>query len=440
MLFERFVFVLYLLFVYAWFLLGALYDSEYRYVPLLSMLLTLLSVTVVTMFQLQRIVKRSVMEQADRWSTLAWSLVHMCMSILFLLDSLEWVNVLVVLSVAGLGLTVMIMVVGVCSCYVIILNGRDWAPHIHLTCICFWVLVQYMSVRLPLDGLQYVTTVPVVAMAALRVYEHVEDGVDRWSALEICLWCACIVFHIFLDVGLWSARTFYWCLLAVVCVMSVLSPGSRGTGGNAADTLAEAQHRQAMLESANRLEGPRLAQVQSTLQQGASLTQGQELVSGAYKLAVTADGDLELSHGAHVEWSSHTGEQGTAPFKLMMQDDGNLVLLDGEQPPAVLWESATDGRGEGPYSTVLLASGAVVVYGRTGSENSMLWSSNPRRAHAEQALPSEGAGPGLAHEAPHPQTAATAPTSKLVHRSPRQQTLQEEGAAPAERSDEGAGA
>jgi hypothetical protein len=223
MLFERFVFVLYLLFVYAWFLLGALYDSEYRYVPLLSMLLTLLSVTVVTMFQLQRIVKRSVMEQADRWSTLAWSLVHMCMSILFLLDSLEWVNVLVVLSVAGLGLTVMIMVVGVCSCYVIILNGRDWAPHIHLTCICFWVLVQYMSVRLPLDGLQYVTTVPVVAMAALRVYEHVEDGVDRWSALEICLWCACIVFHIFLDVGLWSARTFYWCLLAVVCVMTLMS-------------------------------------------------------------------------------------------------------------------------------------------------------------------------------------------------------------------------
>ncbi|MDA7838760.1 hypothetical protein N9A45_00335 [bacterium] len=55
------------------------------------------------------------------------------------------------------------------------------------------------------------------------MYEHVEDGVDRWSALEICLWCACIVFHIFLDVGLWSARTFYWCLLAVVCVMTLMS-------------------------------------------------------------------------------------------------------------------------------------------------------------------------------------------------------------------------
>jgi hypothetical protein len=223
MLFERFVFVLYLLFVYAWFLLGALYDNDLRFVPLLSMLLTLFSVTVVTMFQLQRIVRRGAMDQADRWSTLAWSAVHILMCILFLMDSFEWVNVLVVLSVAGLVLTVMIMVVGVCSCYVIILNGRDWAPHIHLTCICFWVLVQYMSVRLPLDGLQYVTTVPVVAMAGLRVYEHVEDGVDRWSALELCLWCACIIFHIFLDVGLWSPHTFYWCLLAVICVMTLMS-------------------------------------------------------------------------------------------------------------------------------------------------------------------------------------------------------------------------
>lgn len=223
MLFERFVFVLYLLFVYSWFLLGALYKSDWRFAPLICMNLTLLSVVVITLLQLQKIVNRAALEQADRWSTVAWSTVHIIISALFIADGLEWVNVIVVLSIAGIGFTMLIVIVGICSCYVIILNGRDWAPHIHLTCICFWVLVQYMSVRLPMDGLQYVTTVPVVSMALLRVLEHFEDGLDKWSVLEMVLWCSCIVFHVFLDVGTWSAETFYWCLLIVVCCMTIIS-------------------------------------------------------------------------------------------------------------------------------------------------------------------------------------------------------------------------
>ena len=223
MLFERFVFVLYLLFMYAWFLLGTLYDTDWRFVPLFAIHSTLVSVIVVTLFQLQRIVKHDVDSHADRWSTVAWSAVHIFIPALFMMDGLEWVNVMVVLAIAGFGLTMMIFVVGVCSCYVIILNGRDWAPHIHLTCITFWVLVQYMSVRLPMDGLLYVTTVPSVAMAALRVYENVEDGADVWSVIEWVLWCCCILFHVFLDTGVWSARTFYWCLLTVICIMTTMS-------------------------------------------------------------------------------------------------------------------------------------------------------------------------------------------------------------------------
>ena len=137
MLFERFVFVLYLLFMYAWFLLGTLYDTDWRFVPLFAIHSTLVSVIVVTLFQLQRIVKHDVDSHADRWSTVAWSAVHIFIPALFMMDGLEWVNVMVVLAIAGFGLTMMIFVVGVCSCYVIILNGRDWAPHIHLTCITF---------------------------------------------------------------------------------------------------------------------------------------------------------------------------------------------------------------------------------------------------------------------------------------------------------------
>ena len=68
-----------------------------------------------------------------------------------------------------------------------------------------------------------VTTVPSVAMAALRVYENVEDGADVWSVIEWVLWCCCILFHVFLDTGVWSARTFYWCLLTVICIMTTMS-------------------------------------------------------------------------------------------------------------------------------------------------------------------------------------------------------------------------
>ncbi len=223
MLFERFVFILYLLFMYTLYLLGSIYASSLCFVPLIALNTTLFSVIIVTLFQLQKLVKQSPMQQADKWSTLAWSSVHIIISSLFLIDAFQLTNVLIVLAIAGIGLTVLILIVAICSCYVIIMNGREWAPHIHLTCICFWVLVQYMSTRLPMDGLKYVTSVPVIAMAFLRVYEHVEEGIDRRSFLEWALWCLCILFHVFLDSNFWAPETFYWCLLFVVCLMTLSS-------------------------------------------------------------------------------------------------------------------------------------------------------------------------------------------------------------------------
>ena len=223
MLFERFVFVLYLLFMYSCFLLGTLYSTSFRFVPLIGMSATLLSVIIVTLFQLQKIVRERELDQSDRWSTVAWSSVHVLVSLLFIMDGLEWVNVMIVLYIAGIFLSALIVVVGICSCYVIIQNSREWTPHVHLTCICFWIFVQYMSVRLPMEELRYVTTVPVVAMAFLRASEHVEDGPDVWSLAEMLLWILCIGFHVFLDAGVWYPETFYWCLLAVVCCMAAMS-------------------------------------------------------------------------------------------------------------------------------------------------------------------------------------------------------------------------
>jgi len=223
MLFDRFVFVLYVLFNYAWFLLGCVYDTGWRFLPLISMCLSLLSVIVVTLLQLQRLVKLKQLEQSDRWSTVLWSSVHIMVCVLFMLDGFEWVNIMVVLCVAGLLLTTLIVVVGICSCYVIIQNSRAWSPHVHLTCLCFWVVVQYMSVRLPMDGLKYVTTVPVIAMAATRAVEHVEFGLDSLAVCEFVLWTLAVVLHVLLDVGAWTQEHFLWCLLASICMMICIS-------------------------------------------------------------------------------------------------------------------------------------------------------------------------------------------------------------------------
>ena len=223
MLFDRFVFVLYVLFSYACFLLGCVYDTSWRFVPLIAMCLSLLSVIVVTLLQLQRLVKLQQLKQSDRWSTVLWSTVHIMVCVLFMLDGFEWLNIMVVLCVAGLLLSTLIVVVGICSCYVIIQNSRAWSPHVHLTCLCFWVVVQYMSVRLPMDGLQYVTTVPVIAMAATRMAENVEFGLDGLAVCECVLWFASVGLHVLLDVGAWSQEHFLWCLLASICVMICIS-------------------------------------------------------------------------------------------------------------------------------------------------------------------------------------------------------------------------
>lgn len=223
MLFDRFVFVVYLLFHYTCFLIGLLYKSSFASWPLLAMSVSLLSIVVVSLYQLQKLVKMSVVGQSDRWSTILWSGIHILLSFLFFCENIQAANILIVLCFSGLILSVIICIVAVCSCYVIIQNSRDWTPHVHLTCVTFWVVVQYMSVQLPMDEISYVTTVPVVAMAGLRVLEHIEDGVDVRSVLEWVLWALCIFFHVCLDFGWWTPYTFYWLLFNFLVFMVLLS-------------------------------------------------------------------------------------------------------------------------------------------------------------------------------------------------------------------------
>jgi len=215
MLLNRFVFVLYLLLGYTWFLLGTYFDSDIRFVSIVSMMLTLVCMIIVCLLQLQLLLRRDPMRIHEKWSTIAWAVQHIVLCTIFCLEGLEWINVVVVMGLCGLLMTATIGVVGGCACFVIMQNGDDWHAHVHLTCITFWVMVQYMSLCFPSDGVFIVTSIPVILMGCIRLFEHV-------SVPQLLLWFACIFLHVLCDCGVLARPVFLWALATVVvCICSL---------------------------------------------------------------------------------------------------------------------------------------------------------------------------------------------------------------------------
>lgn len=209
MLLERFVFVTYLLFCYVSFLLGLQYESGVAYVPLILSSMTLCGIIIVCSLQLQLIIEKKVLTDNDKWSTITWSTVHICIHCILFLDGLEFTNILVVLCLYGILLTMIIFVVGTCACYVIMQNSRSWYAHIYLTCICFWVFVQFMSLRTPdsITEQSYMSTIPIIAMAVMRIVEDIEYG---GMTKEIILWILCVVLHIMYENHGMTHTQFLW--------------------------------------------------------------------------------------------------------------------------------------------------------------------------------------------------------------------------------------
>tara|TARA_B110000285_G_scaffold235155_1_gene315203 strand:+ start:1727 stop:2611 length:885 start_codon:yes stop_codon:yes gene_type:complete len=213
MLFNRFIFVLYILFHYTWFLLGTLYEMPLRYFPIISLALSLLSVVIVSFFQLQSILHKRMLDASDKWSGISWAVVHLIICVIFIVDGLEWANPLVVFGIAGLLMSTVIIVVGGCACFVIMQNGNDWHAHIHLTCVSFWVIIQYMILRLPEIQFQCVTVIPIALMTLTRLTEY--DITKK----EIVAWFICSLLHVFYDVRMLNRESFFWSVVAVIMVM-----------------------------------------------------------------------------------------------------------------------------------------------------------------------------------------------------------------------------
>lgn len=222
---ARFVFVLYILLMYTCFL-WCLYGgwTGLALVPLLCLSASLLGVVVVTLYQLQVLARYGHMRVSDRWSTVLWCGVHVYMCVLFVVDGVEWIDILVTLTLAGIMLTCVMFVVAVCACYVTMHNSSSWRQDVCFVCICVWVFVQFLSVRLPAAHASGQTTsVPVLAVAGLRLSEHVEFGVTRGTALEMLAWCVCVCVHVLSDLGMVSLEVFYGVVVCGLCVVVVWS-------------------------------------------------------------------------------------------------------------------------------------------------------------------------------------------------------------------------
>jgi len=223
MLFERFVFVLYILFCYNWFLLGYIYNVWAASVIIIAMIMTLATIGVMTTFQLQTIIREDAFKCHEKWATVAWTSVHIILSSLIIADSCEIANILVIGMMVGVLLSAVIVVVGTCACYVIMLNGKEWYAHVHMTCISFWVMAQFWSIRIPSDELKYLGTTPIIMMAVLRIVELSASGQSRRSCGEIVAWFICAALHLICDQGALQKETFLWGTCGTVTIIILLN-------------------------------------------------------------------------------------------------------------------------------------------------------------------------------------------------------------------------
>ena len=105
----------------------------------------------------------------------------------------------------------------------------------------------------------------------------------------------------------------------------------------------------------------------SALSSGATLLNGQSLVSpnGKFKLDMQGDGNLVLYDAGLVLWDS--GTLNDASDYATMQGDGNFVIYKSNRP---IWSSGTDNSARGAYRLTVQNDGDVVIY---SPANKPLW-------------------------------------------------------------------
>jgi len=110
------------------------------------------------------------------------------------------------------------------------------------------------------------------------------------------------------------------------------------------------------------------------------ITSGQYIQSKTYSYITRLEHDGELVvymndhfHPKNALWrSKKTG--GQKPYRLVMQEDGNLVIYDIQNKD--IWESGTDGKGSKGHGLVMQDDGNLVIY---DGANIPIWDTNTYR-------------------------------------------------------------
>jgi microsomal dipeptidase-like Zn-dependent dipeptidase len=95
--------------------------------------------------------------------------------------------------------------------------------------------------------------------------------------------------------------------------------------------------------------------------------------SGRFIAIMQADGNFVVYNQNNPVWASNTNGQGSAPFNLIIQSDGNLVVnantpnCQANTACTPTWASNTAGHGTGPYNLVMQDDGNLVIYDSTNT-------------------------------------------------------------------------
>ena len=103
--------------------------------------------------------------------------------------------------------------------------------------------------------------------------------------------------------------------------------------------------------------------------------------NGVYKLVMQEDGNLVVKEGEDVKWQTNTNTRGS---HVTMQSDGNLVIYNAnnEISDNSVFDTVTSTFGveRGPYELVMENDGNLVIYGALQSEDGeakrKVWSTN----------------------------------------------------------------
>jgi hypothetical protein len=109
----------------------------------------------------------------------------------------------------------------------------------------------------------------------------------------------------------------------------------------------------------------------NTLRNGDALTDAELLSSGnGYFAVFQIDGNFILYNSenfipSNVIWASGSNGKGARPRRITMQNDGDLVIYDGEG--YATWASGTYGVGTAPFKLVMQTDRNLVIYDVNGT-------------------------------------------------------------------------